>query len=117
LYLYTRVRWRCLNARKKRKREKHSENEYQQWLLSAQDSNGDHGQLIDELLKQVEHVIDKLPERQKEVIRLILAERSTKQIAEQLGIAEQSVRNSKAQGITKLVVLLIKRGVRFPNKS
>lgn len=100
-YLYVSVRNACFNYLESRQvRSKHHE---QMGKAAVEDTTVLQTLIHAEVLRQVMHEVDKLPEKCREVIRLTFIEGLTaKEIAERLSVTVSTVNNQKMRGINLL---------------
>lgn len=95
VYLYKSVRNKCYNVIKHNKvKNKYAENIVQ----SLEDDNLFLKQILEEeIVRQLYHAIEVLPERKKEIIKLSLKGFKNQEIAEELNIKHQTVKTLKSQ--------------------
>jgi RNA polymerase sigma-70 factor (family 1) len=110
-FLYISCRNACLNHLKQLKTRSASQQEY-----FAQLQNGDETILIQlietEVLSILNEEIEHLPENYKDVFKLIyFDQKKTDEIADQLGLSVQTVRNYKSRAIDLLKTSMFKKGM------
>jgi RNA polymerase sigma factor (sigma-70 family) len=110
-FLYTKVRSLCLNALIRRTRQTAWEKEYQHRLELEHDPA--HQEITEGLLARIKEEIRKMPPQRQTIIALLNKGHKPKEVAEQLGITEQTVRNTKKTALDKLRELLRQKGVFF----
>jgi RNA polymerase sigma-70 factor (ECF subfamily) len=95
VYLYKTVRNKCYNVIKHNKiKNKYAENVIQ----SLEDDNLFLKQVLEEeIVRQLYHAIEVLPQRKKEIIKLSLKGLKNNEIAEELQIKLQTVKTLKSQ--------------------
>lgn len=100
VYLYKTTRNKCFNFIKRTKvKDKYAANNIQ---LLEDDSLFLEQILEEEIVRQLHHAIELLPDRKKEIIRLSLIGQKNTEIAETLGIKLQTVKTLKSQSYTIL---------------
>jgi RNA polymerase sigma factor (sigma-70 family) len=68
--------------------------------------DADNGETEADIFKLIMEEVERLPRRRKEVIKKYLQKMTTRQIAEELKISEQTVRNHKTKAVDSLRMIL-----------
>ena len=110
-FLYVTTRNACLNYLRLSQRQTVSKNELA-WIQDKTDEHVLSHMVHAEVLREVEYEIEQLPQRCKEIFKLIYYERrSADEIAELLGISINTVWVQRAKAIQLIRTNLLKRGL------
>ena len=101
----------CLNYLRKLKVLSNSQQQYLTEFEAATES-ADYQAIETELLTLVSREIEALPEKMRQVLKLLFLEgKSTSEIAAELNLSVQTVRNQKTKAIEIIKNSLLKKGV------
>jgi RNA polymerase sigma-70 factor (family 1) len=109
-FLYTSTRNACYDLLRMQKRhdQTHSEMKY---LAEISEEETEQAVIMAEVLQAIYQAIDELPTKYKSVLKLALIEgMDNEEIAAQTGMAYQTIRNQKSEGIKLLRISLFKNG-------
>ena len=110
-FLFISCRNACLNHLRQLKTRSAAQEHYLEELKSGAASD-DYQVIETELLELVSREIEELPEKMREVFKLLyLQGKSTTEVAAELRISIQTVRNQKTKAIALIKNSLIKKGV------
>jgi RNA polymerase sigma factor (sigma-70 family) len=105
-HMYTTIRCDCIDWLRKRKATPEERLAYELWASGQADYYEDTEAARTELLQRLMDAIEKLPDRQKEVIKALLNDGKAKEAAEKMGIKETTFSNTKGKALEKLFRLM-----------
>jgi RNA polymerase sigma factor (sigma-70 family) len=105
-WMYTTIKCDCIDFLRKHKTTPEKRMEYIRWAQRQPDYWEDEDMKRTELLQRLQHAIEKLSPREKEVIKALLKDGKAKEAAQKMGIAETSFSNTKRNALSKLLRLL-----------
>lgn len=106
-YLYTSTRNACIDELRMQKRQQRVRNRIEQSEVISEEEAG-HNLIMAEVLHSIYRAIDELPDKYKEIVRMSLIDGlSNSEIAIKKGMADQTIRNHKSEGIKLLRISLL----------
>ena len=111
-FLYTTTRNACINALRSEKRQSEREKQLS-YLLSREDEEGiKQQQLTAQIYQYIYEEIEKLPPQEKNIFKMAYIDGlSNEEIARQLNINNQSVRNYKTRALKSLRITLTGKNI------
>ena len=112
-FLYTATKNACINHYKAGVRHENAHRQMKYLLKneSGQEPSFEEEMIRAEVVSEICKEVEELPDRCREIFKMIFFEgMSTDQIAEEMGIAVQTVRTQKARAIQLLKTELLKKG-------
>lgn len=114
-FLYTSTKNACYDLLRMQKRHDHVHGELK-YLAELSEEETEHAVIMAEVLQAIYTAIDRLPGKYKSVIKLALIDgMDNEEIAAETGMAYQTVRNHKSEGIKLLRISLFKDGNLSPS--
>ena len=111
-FLFITARNACLDFLRYRQRQLTNKQEFSYLVMETEDMSFPHEEVQLEVLKQIHAEIENLPTQCRRIFKMAYLERlKNAQIADLLGLTEQTVRNQKTRAIKLLRMALINSNV------